>query len=258
MADGTAPAGASAARVVCPQCGGDNQPSSGERFLDCAFCGASLFVDRSGVVDAYRLPRLLSAEEARSALRRWMAGNDTVKDLDRKSAVDRLEETWFPMWMFRTQEAGGQMVYVEPAAPTPIPELADLKVPAGRLEPYRAGPDDPDGGATIPMETARGWLEQRGVGRITETALVQVPLWRAGYSFGGESFQAVIEGSTGRVLASVYPEKAESPYLLIAILGLVLFAIEGLVISNPLTKAAVYLLTAMPLLLLAWWVTRKV
>ena len=139
--------------------------------------------------------------------------------------------------------------------------LADLVIPAGRLDPYESA----EAGAHaipvgVPLETARTWVEQRGVApeNITEIALVDVPLWRASYDYGNDRFQAIVEGSTGNVLASVYPEKAESPYVLVAVLGLVLFGIEGLVITNPLLKLVVYAITSLPLLALAWWVTRKV
>lgn len=190
-----------------------------------------------------------------------MAGNDTVKDLDRKSTIRSVQPVTFPMWLFRSRQGSRETVTVEPAAPTPIPALADLSIPAGKLDPYR-GPEE--GAETvavaIPLETARNWVEQLGIASesITEVALVEIPLWRASYDYDRTTFQAVVEGSTGGVLASVYPEKSESPYVLAAILGLVLFGIEGLLITNPFLKLAVYAFTSAPLVLLAWWVTRKV
>ena len=233
----------------------------GESFLACEFCGSTLYLDRSAIVARYRLPRLIDRERAQSALRQWMAGNQTVKNLDRKSRITAIEALTFPMWMFRWRQGSRESVTVEPAAPTPISALADLSIPAGSLEPFQS----PEEGArsvpvAVPLETARGWMAQRGVGdeRVLETALVEIPLWRAAYEYSGGTYQAVVEGSTGRVLATVFPEKAESPYALVAILGLVLFGIEGLLISNPLAKLVVYALTSVPLLLLAWWVTRKV
>ncbi|MFQ5528386.1 MAG: hypothetical protein ACE5GX_19295 [Thermoanaerobaculia bacterium] len=248
-------------RVRCPQCGGDNSLRSGESFFGCVFCETTLFLDRSGIVGHYRLPRLVDREQAGSALRRWMAGNDTVKDLDRKSKIASITAVTFPMWLFRWRHGGQESVAVEPAAPTPIPALSDLTIPAGTLAPY----EGPEVGAEvmgvgIPLETARGWVEQRGVDpeTVTEVALVEIPLWRAAYEFGGERYIAVVEGSTGNVLASVYPEKSESPYVLVAILGLVLFGIEGLLIQNPVLKLVAYSFTSVPLLLIAWWVTRKV
>lgn len=254
----------------CPQCGGESVLPSGERLLPCAFCGASLYVDRSGLVSHYRLPRLLDRAAAEQALRRWMAGNDTVKDLDAKAEGIELAPLSFPLWMFRCREGGGETVLARPAAATPEPALADLAVPAGKLEPYRGGlgsADSPQPAgpgetaveaipASVPLDTARGWLPTGG--EITETALVHVPLWRATYRFAGRAYSAVVEASTGAVFASVFPEKAETPYLAVAALGLVVFAAEGLLIFDPLWKAAAMALTALPLIGAAWWVTSRV
>lgn len=242
---------------------------SGERLLPCAFCGASLYVDRSGLVSHYRLPRLLDRAAAEQAVRRWMAGNDTVKDLDRKVTDLDLSPLRFPLWMFRCRQGGGETVLARPAAATPEPALADLTVPAGKLEPYRLDGEEgaeqraADGEpavepvpASVPLDTARQWLPPGG--EVTETALVHVPLWRAAYRFGGRSYSAVVEASTGAVFASVYPEKAEAPYLVVAALGLLVFGVEGLSIVHPLWKAVVMGLTALPLLAAAWWVTSRV
>lgn len=256
----------SGASLRCPQCGGENALPSGVRILTCAFCSATLFVDRSGLVSHYRLPRRLDREHALEALRRWMNGNETVKDLDRKSEIVGVEALSFPMWLFRSQGAkaggGGEEVRVEPAAATPIAQLADLQIPAGQLEPFQqeAGgvePEAPVTAVTVPLDTARGWLGEAAK-RLTETALVQVPLWHCRYRYRGREYGAYVEGSTGAVLASVFPAKAESPYYAVAALGLALFLIEGLVIGNVFLKILVYSATAIPLVLLAHWVTRKV
>ncbi|MCP4202155.1 MAG: hypothetical protein GY769_09490 [bacterium] len=248
-------------QVTCPQCGGENSLRSGESFFACAFCGTTLFLDRSAIVAHYRLPRLVDRKQAQAALRRWMAGNDTVKDLDRKSKISAIDAVTFPMWLFRWRKGKRESVTVEPAAPTPMPVLADLSIPAGKLDPYDGAEEGAEAvPVAIPLETARGWVEQRGVtaDEVTEVALVEIPLWRASYEYSGETFFSIVEGSTGRVLASVFPEKAESPYILVAVLGLILFGIEGLIITNPFLKLVAYALTGVPLLFLAWLVTRKV
>ena len=151
--------------------------------------------------------------------------------------------------------------------------MADLEVPADKLEPFRADAAEAEGAAeaaaaadgvqrveaTVPLETARGWLAQAGGdAEITETALVHVPFWRATYAFGGREYGALVEGSTGVVLASVYPEKSDSPYWLVAGLGLLAFGAEGILIVDLFWKLAAYAVTAVPLLGLAWWVTRRV
>lgn len=270
------------APLRCPQCGGENELPSGVRLIACAFCGAALFVDRSGLVSHYRLPRLLDREQAERALRRWMAGNETVKDLDQKAELVALEPVSFPVWMFRRRTPDGESVLAEPAAPTPEPKMADLDVPAGKLEPYRTAEEGVETiAATVPLETARGWLSgavvaagagRRGAGggkgaaggaagapggEVIENALVHLLLWRAAYRFGGQSWTALVEASTGRVLASVFPAKKEAPFFLVAGLGLVLFGVEGILIDDLVYKALAYLVTSVPLAMLAWWVTSR-
>lgn len=245
--------------VLCTQCGGKNEVATGHRFITCVFCDTTLFVDRAQVVFHYRLPALLSSEGAAAALRRWMAGNDTVKDLDRKAQIESFEAVSFPVWLFRTSESGAERVFFEPAAPTPIPQVTELSIPAGRLEPYRSEDEEMRViEVQVPLETAVGWLEQRQAGPVHETALVRVPFWTCKYRFEGKSYHAAIDASTGAVLAGVYPEKAESPYILVAVLGLILFGIEGLAIANLFAKFVVYAITAVPLTLLAYWVARKI
>jgi hypothetical protein len=244
--------------ISCPKCGGENVLSSGTRVLRCTFCDAALFIDRGGAVQHYLLPRLVTLEDAAAALRRWMAGNETVKDLDRKAALGVPEPISFPMWFFRFDAGGHEETLVEPAAPTPVPQLADLRVPAGQLVPYVPEPEVSATEATVPLETARGWLVQRGTAEPNESALVHLPLWRCEYAYGGRTWSALVDGSTGAVVASVFPAKSESPYRAVAAVGLVLFVIEGLAIGNIFWKLVAYAVTAIPLLGLSYAVTRKV
>ena len=167
------------AAIRCPHCGAESPLPAGERLLACPFCEAALFVDRAGAVGHYRLPRLLDAAQTEAALRRWMAGNETARGLDREAAVESLAPVTFPMWLFRSRGPQGEVVHVQPAAPTPIGALADLEIPAGRLEPYRAeAAEVTEIVPQVPLATARGWLDQRGAGEVLESALVRVPLWR--------------------------------------------------------------------------------
>ena len=139
-------------------------------------------------------------------------------------------------------------------------------MPAGRLEPWGAGATE-EGvqttAATVPLETARGWHDQHAggeepPGRLTETALVHVPLWRARYTYSGRTYTALVEASTGDVFASIFPEKSEAPFYLVAALGLLLFGVEGLLIFDVFWKLAAYAVTTVPLVGLAWWVARRV
>jgi hypothetical protein len=245
--------------IVCPQCGGDVELRLGSKLLRCAYCDTALFLDRSETVQQYQVPELLDEQEARSSLFRWMAGNDTVKDLDRKSIIRETSKTSFPVWYFRVRRSDGEQTVIEPAAATLLPQLGNIRIPAGKLEPYR---EEEEGVTTIEVSvqltTARAWLEQQGEMKILETALVRVPLWRCAYSYSGGMYEAFVDAATGSVLAANYPEKAESPYFLITAFGVVVFGLEGLLVSNPLIKLLVFLVSALPLTLIAYWIARKV
>ncbi|MEM7048585.1 MAG: hypothetical protein AAF604_02950 [Acidobacteriota bacterium] len=249
---------APSAHLTCPQCGGDNDLLSGVALAVCAYCDATLFVDRSGLVLHYGLPRLIDQRSAEQSLRRWMAGNETVKNLDRLAKVEEQAAVRFPMWFFRRRSAAGESTLVEPAAPTPISQLAEIEVPVGKLETWvpEEGVETVD--ATVPLETARSWIPEGGREEVAETALVHVPLWRFRYRYDDQSYVALVEGSTGTVLASIFPAKAESPFYLVAGLGLFLFGAEGLLISNLALKAVVYGITAVPMVAIAYLVARKV
>jgi hypothetical protein len=67
-----------------------------------------------------------------------------------------------------------------------------------------------------------------------------------------------VDAISGRVFPADYPSKSESPFVLVAVLALLIFGIEGLVIRNLAVKAAVYLISAVPILAIAWLTSRKV
>ena len=93
---------------------------------------------------------------------------------------------------------------------------------------------------------------------VRKTVLYHLPLYRTPYSWKGRTYQAAVDAISGKVFPADFPSKAESPFVLVAILALVVFGIEGLIISNPLLKIAVYLITAVPILGIAWLTSRKV
>jgi DNA-directed RNA polymerase subunit RPC12/RpoP len=76
-----------ATRLSCTQCGGELHPDEGQAFLTCPYCGSTVYVDKSQVVFHYYLASTLDEAKGRGFLARWMAGNQTVKDLDQKSRV---------------------------------------------------------------------------------------------------------------------------------------------------------------------------
>jgi uncharacterized C2H2 Zn-finger protein len=259
----------------CPQCGGDLRADHGQIFLSCPYCNSTVYLDKSQVVFHWYLSPTLEENQARGALARWMAGNLTVKDLDKKSQVVSTSFEYFPLWYFKNRDSKGrESIYLEPAAAISVSELRNLRLPAGDLKRY----DDTIAAhahpPSVPLRTALGWLREHhnvGEGEVQEQALVHIPIFTFKYVFEGIAYTTVVEAATGIVFANIYPAKAEGPYLLaggaaaLVFLCLASFPLVGLISAGIggagiglLACSGLGILVAPLLFALAVWVAAKV
>ncbi len=259
--------------LTCTQCGSPLSPQPGQVFLKCPSCGTAVFIDKTQVVLHYSLEPTINEQQARGRLNQWMAGNQTVKDLDQKAQVTSVEFAFFPLWSFKRQENGRESIVLEPAAATSVPDLKTLTLPAGDLKLYDSRLDGQAIEPTVPLDAALTWLRQRGlnVDQINERLLVHLPVYTFKYTFNGETYTALVEGATGRVLASLFPAKAEAPYMLAGCATALVFLALGLIpviglVSGDGTSIAISLVAcgllgvvaAVPLFAFASWVAAKV
>jgi len=257
----------------CTQCGGELHPDEGEIFITCPYCNSTVYLDKSQVVFHWYLAPTMEQREAHSSLARWMAGNETVKDLDQKSKVSGVAFEYFPVWYFKRRSGGREEILLEPAAATSVSEIRRLKLLAGDLRKYEPGLDAQAHAPSVPLEAALGWLEERQVVRneIVEQALVHIPLYTFKYSYQGNAYTAIVEAATGGVLANIFPAKAEAPYRAIGCLTaavflcLALFPLFGYVYNGAdgtglglLACLGVGILAAPLLFALAAWIAVKV
>jgi len=247
--------------VSCTQCGASIEPRADERLLECPFCSTALVLDGSATLFHEMMLPTIAAEQVPAHLRRFLGGSSTVADLDRKAQLEDPRLEYFPFWAFTISEGNSERVILEPAAPSSLQGLQGLELPAGTTRPMdadsAAGVEvvDPE----VPAETAREWLKTRhGEIAVRKTVLYHLPLYRTPYSWRGRTYQAAVDAISGMVFPADYPSKAESPFVAVAILALVIFGIEGLLISNPFMKAIVYLVSSAPILGIAWLTSRKV
>jgi predicted RNA-binding Zn-ribbon protein involved in translation (DUF1610 family) len=258
----------------CTQCGGELHPDEGQVFLTCPYCSSAVYLDKSRVVFHWYLAPTLDEDKARAALARWMAGNQTVKDLDRKSQVAGSTFEYFPVWYFkRRDKSGREQVLLEPAAATSVSELRNIQLPAGDLRKYESQLDAQAHPPSVPLPTALEWLAGRGVPgeEIAEQSLVHIPLYTFKYIYQQQPYTAVVEAGTGSVFANIFPAKAEAPYLLaggltaLVFLCLALFPVFGGLVNSGegvgigLAACAGLGIVAAPLLFaLAAWVAAKI
>ena len=246
----------------CTQCGGSVTAEPGNPFLSCGYCSSALYLDKTKVVFHYVVSPTISMEEAQGKLRRWMAGNETAKDLDRLASIQNQELTYFPMWRFVVGQTNGDQEFSEPACSTSICDLRSLPLSGGSLKffspnEFQGMPlREPD----ILLDSAARWLHSESGASseaIKETNLIHVPFYSFQYQFSSNSYHAVVDGTTGRVLASIFPAKAELPFIGISIFCALVFFILGLIAPNIFIRILLYLVAAPFLGFACYTVLRK-
>lgn len=215
-----------ASQILCDQCSAPLTVEQGARLVICEFCGSTNHLDKSRVILHYAVEPTMTQEAAESAMRRWMAGNDTVKGLDQDAEVVERMYQLFPMWMVRGRVGNNERIYLEPAAAVSVSELKDIQIPAASLQPYDHSLDDQAVLPTVPYDTMLHWLEDDhnvNSSAVLESSLVHLPFFIFKYRYEGEQYTTYVDAATGRVLASIFPIKFEAPYLGIAILAFAIY-----------------------------------
>jgi len=219
-------------KILCHQCAGVLPVEVGSQFVTCEFCGSENFIDKSGAVLHYAVRATVDETAASAALRRWMGGNQTVKDLDKKAQIERPSFQLFPMWMVRVQQGEQEKVVLEPAAALSVIELTDMSIPAADLEPFDHMLDGDAIAPTVPFDAVKKWLADNrkiAAGAIKESSLVHLPIYLCKYEFGGRSYTAVVDAASSKVFATVFPSKWEAPYFAVGSVGCVLYFLAALI-----------------------------
>jgi hypothetical protein len=247
--------------VACTQCGASIEPRAGERLLECPFCDTALVVDGSATLIHEVMEPTVAYEQVAAHLRRFLGGTSTVADLDQKARLGDPKLEYFPFWAFTVAGERGERVVLQPAAPSSLQGLQGIELPAGTTRPMKqeVTGDTPVVEPEVPLETAREWLTARhGEVTVRQTVLYHLPMFRTPYSWQGRTYQAAVDGVSGKVFPADFPAKAEAPFVGVAALALIVFGLEGLIIQNLIVKLAVYLVSAVPILGIAWLTSRKV
>lgn len=204
--------------INCRQCAAPLAVEQGMQFVTCTFCGATNFVDKSRALFHYQVRATIREDGALSALRRWMAGNATVKGLDQRARIDAPKFEYFPMWLVRATQNGQERVLLKPAAALSVSELTQLNIPAADLVPFESSAQAAAIAPTVPYDMMQQWLcddQKLSPEMIRETALVHLPIYVCKYEYDGKRYTAVVDAATSKVFANVFPAKWEVPYLAI-------------------------------------------
>jgi hypothetical protein len=241
--------------INCRQCAAPLAVEQGQPFVTCKFCGATNFIDKARAVFHYLVKPTVREDGARTALNRWMAGNATVKDLDRKSTIDSVAFQYFPMWLVRATVHQDERVLLKPAAALSVSELQQINIPPSDLVPFDMKVDGMIVPPSVPFETVQQWLsddQHIAPENIREAALVHLPVYTCKYTFNKRHFTALVDAASSKVFANIYPAKWEVPYVAIGAAAFVTFFVLSLlslfidfglfVIGAPLLAAVFFVL----------------
>jgi DNA-directed RNA polymerase subunit RPC12/RpoP len=247
--------------IKCPQCGGDVKVIEGETFLTCEYCSSAIYIDKSKVVFHYMLKPTIDEAGAAASLRRWMAGSSTAKGLENDARITKTEFIYFPIWYFKIKQDEKELIKIQPASASPIPGIKSLNIPAGDFRFY--GPGDVANSSikepSVLYSSAVEWLKNEGVDAtgVSQSSLVHIPLYVFHYNYGDSAYTAIIDGSSGKVMAAEYPSKQELPYIVVGAGAAIIFFMEGMLMSFPDVLVA-YLITAFFVVIAAVYVAEKV
>lgn len=222
-------------QILCRQCSAPLPVEQGSQYVKCEFCGATNVVEKGRTVFHYAVKVTVRRDAAEKALRRWMAGNDTIKGLDKKAQIKETRFEYFPMWLVTIIQNERETMYLEPAAAISVSELKRIRIPAGDLEPFQDAYAENAITATVPYDAMFGWLKDEHhieQGKIKGVSLVHLPIYFLKYTYEGEDYTVVVDGASGEVFANIYPSKWEVPYVA---LGSIAFAAYFCAAFIPLT-----------------------
>lgn len=249
--------------INCRQCGAPLPVEQGTQFVTCAFCGATNFVDKTRALFHYSVRSTVREADALSALRRWMAGNATVKGLDRQARIGPPAFEYFPMWMARVAQDGQERVVLKPAAALSVSELEHVVIPAADLVPYDSALNALIVPPSVPYETMQQWLSDDhkvAPAAIREVSLVHMPIYKCKYEYGGRRYTALVDGATSRVFANIYPAKWEVPYVAIGAAAFIAYFVLALIslVTSVIVFIIVAPIIAIPIFVVAAIVSAKV
>ena len=117
--------------IRCTQCGAELTVAADARLIECSYCSTTLVVDAEGVLFHEVLVPTIEAAAVPAHLRRFLAGDATVANLDRDARLGEPELQYFPFWAFTIGEGNDERVVLEPGAPSSLQGLQAIDLPAG-------------------------------------------------------------------------------------------------------------------------------
>ncbi len=244
--------------LPCTQCGNTVVVDDGQSYVRCFNCNQMAYAANNQLVPYLRLSPQIDLTEAGATMRRWFASEAAPAGLQGVAMMGQPKAYDFMFWSFSGGNVGFDRQVMVPAVSTVLRELYGLSVPSHFINPDAAIEVEEE--AVVPTVGRERAMAQAGVsgGENVQAWLVRVPLYEFPYQFNGRAFRVIVDGLAGQCLVDRFPRKPVSTWLVFLLLGMAAFGIEGWILwGNGIGLALVYLLTAVPALLMTWLVMKR-
>ena len=202
----------------CPQCGAPVSVSPRISFHSCEYCNTTSFIDRSGVMFYYLIPFIIEKDSAEKIFARWLKNPRMAKDLHTNAKIKNFKRTLFPVYLFTRLINGEEKKFTRPARGTLIEGIENLTVPPGSMKIYDNTIDTQNAERIDPDITMEVYLRDLPVTAVSQS-LLYFPIYQVEYEFNGETWHAVIDGSSGAVHATMYPVRSSLPFGTVFFIG---------------------------------------
>ncbi|MEM1514383.1 MAG: zinc ribbon domain-containing protein [Candidatus Thermoplasmatota archaeon] len=216
------------AKIKCQKCGASIDIEPGEKFVKCEYCSSQMYIDKSRVGFFYIVEIKIDENEARGIFKRWSAGSAMAKDLENSAKILKIIPQYFPLYMFKRDVDGKEVIYFEPAKSTSLPGMHALKIPAGDIKIFDQN-YKVDQKMLIQPDLGMDAYLNNLPGKAIEQALVFFPIWYIEYDYKGNIYNVVIDASSGEVFSEKFPTRESYPYIAVAFIGFFLFLIYGVI-----------------------------
>lgn len=213
--------------LPCPKCGAMMNIKPGVQITACSYCDTITYIDRSSALFFYILPFTIDETKAKGIFKRWTANPEMAKELELGANITSFKKEYFPVFRFRRTVNGKEQMIVKPARGTVLPGMQNLIIPPGNIAAFDAN-FDTKGAEVLPADISIDSYIPEMPGTAIDQALVYFPIYQITFEFQNETYETVIDGSSGAVHASRAPGRSSASYIAVMGLAFVLALIGGL------------------------------
>ena len=202
-------------KINCPNCGNEITLTTSCDKFTCPICNTTSSLNKAETLYRYVMPFRISDEQAKNVFKTWATGPDKAIDLYSNAANLKWEKYYLPIAkIVRLVEKYGKVdeevsIFSLCKGTAPHPELVSDTIPAGDMLFYEGEVLD---GYCVGLDTDIGKVLNNFTGTKKEQSVIFVPAYYLTYTYNNNNYFIAIDGVTGKVSTSLYPQASDKIY----------------------------------------------